>query len=626
MSEIASNHIDRPYIRFAGAVGIVAAAFVLRSAIQYFLGTSLPPLITYYPAIMVASLLTGFWPGICATFLSALLAVLLSFPSLAHFRLARSSDLVALSFFCGMGAFMSMVAEGFRRNQQKAAAYDAGIALRESQRRLQLAGDLLRFSFDAIIVWKVGGGIESWNHGAELLYGYTEQEVLGQVAPIVLKTKLPISTDQIKAHLREFGDWEGEMCHTTKDGREIIVAARLQQPPPGPDGVIRVLETNRDITERKKSHERLRTQEGLLRDVGRLAGVGGWEFDPATGAGSWTEEVAAIHDLDSGAAPDIQTGLHFYSESSRPLIEKAVHEAIELAKPYDLELELISGKGVRKWVRTTGHPIIENGKVVKVRGAIQDITVRKRSEQQILDLNQQLEERVRQRTAELQTINQELEAFSYSVSHDLRGPLRAMEGFSQALAEESRDLSEKGRHYVTRIRTAALRMDELINDILRLSKLSRTQMNPKRLNLSEMAQSVADDLRHNSPDRHVEIRIQPDLTVTADIGLLRIALQNLFANAWKFTLTRECATIEFGRLNDSGTPTFFIRDNGVGFNPELADRLFVPFQRLHSEVEFAGTGIGLATVQRVIHRHGGRIWAQSVEGEGATFFFEMGTS
>lgn len=619
----ARNYIDRPYVRFAGAIGVVVAAYVLRSAIQYFLGTSLPPYITYYPAIMIASLLAGLWPGVWATLLSALVATWLSFPTFGHFRFTRRADAVTLCFFCGMGLFMSIVAERYRRNQQKAAAFDASAALRESQRRLQLAGDLLRLSFDAIIVWRVGAGIESWNRGAELLYGYTEAEVLGKIAPILLKTKLPISMDQIKTHLSEFGDWEGELRHTTKDGREVVVAARLQQPPPGHDGVIRVLETNRDITERKKSHERLRVQEELLRDVGRLAGVGGWEYDVATGSVSWTEEVRRIHDLDQENILNFGKGIDFYYGPSRAEIENAAHEAINLARPYDLELQLVSAKGIHKWVRTTGHPIIENGKVVKLRGAIQDITKSKRAEQEIRELNLQLEERVRQRTVELQATNQELESFSYSVSHDLRAPLRTLEGFSKALFDESKDFNEKDRHYVARIRAAASRMDELIRDILRLSRLSRTQMNIKVVDLSEIAQSIADELRRNNPERHVEVRVQPDLKVRADAGLIQIALQNLFANAWKFTSKREQAVIEFGRSNKFGTPTFFIRDNGVGFDMEFADRLFVPFQRLHSEEEFSGTGIGLATVQRVVHRHGGRIWAESAEGEGAIFCFEL---
>jgi PAS domain S-box-containing protein len=268
----------------------------------------------------------------------------------------------------------------------------------------------------------------------------------------------------------------------------------------------------------------------------------------------------------------------------------------------------------------------KNGQPSGVMEINNDITARVQAEQQLRELNQQLEDRVRRRTAELETANKELEAFSYSVSHDLRGPLRTMDGFSQALMEDhASSLNEKGQHYLNRIRTAAQKMGQLIDDMLQLSRLTRAEMRVRPIDLSEMATKLIEELRASEPGRQVDVHIEPGLEVTADPGLLQVALYNLFTNAWKFTSRRERALIEFGQVSNGLRTAFFVRDNGAGFDMRYADHLFSPFQRLHAEEDFKGTGIGLATVHRIIRRHDGRIWAEAAEGQGATFYFELGS-
>jgi light-regulated signal transduction histidine kinase (bacteriophytochrome) len=227
---------------------------------------------------------------------------------------------------------------------------------------------------------------------------------------------------------------------------------------------------------------------------------------------------------------------------------------------------------------------------------------------------------------ELERKNRELEAFSYSVSHDLRAPLRSIDGFSTALLEEySSNLDAKGQHYLDRVRTGAKRMAELIDSLLQLSKVGRAELRRRRVDLSALARTVATELQRVNPDRRVQVLIPDGVVADADDRLLQVVLENLLGNAWKFTTAVAEAVIEFGGLQQSGVPTYFVRDNGAGFDMAHAGKLFTPFQRLHSEARFPGTGIGLATVHRIVDRHGGRIWAESAVERGATFLWTLPT-
>jgi signal transduction histidine kinase len=225
---------------------------------------------------------------------------------------------------------------------------------------------------------------------------------------------------------------------------------------------------------------------------------------------------------------------------------------------------------------------------------------------------------------ELEQANQELEAFSYSVSHDLRAPLRAVDGFSKALLMQQGDrLDEQGKAHLARVRAAASRMSGLIDALLELSRVSRGVLRRETVNLSELAQSVFDDLQRRSPERQVSFEVEPDLTAQADPRLMHAVFENLLGNAWKFTEGRAPAQIRVGTLSGASEPTFRISDNGAGFDMNYADKLFQAFSRLHAQSEFEGTGIGLATVQRIVSRHGGRVWAEGVPGSGATFYFNL---
>jgi len=272
------------------------------------------------------------------------------------------------------------------------------------------------------------------------------------------------------------------------------------------------------------------------------------------------------------------------------------------------------------------HPIIKNGEITGYMMTFIDITKRVKTETELHEYRNHLEELVEQRTAELTNINQELESFSYSVSHDLRAPLRHIDGFSLALQEDhAEQLDEEDQQLLSRIRVGSQRMGHLIDDLLKLSQVSRGNVKREPLNLSSMAEDILNKLQHYNADRKISIIIKPKLMANADHRLIHVLLENLIGNAWKYTAKTDNASITFDVTTDeNGKPVFCLRDNGAGFDMEYAEKLFTAFKRLHSEKEFEGTGIGLATAQRIINRHSGRIWAESEPGKGATFFFSVG--
>lgn len=264
------------------------------------------------------------------------------------------------------------------------------------------------------------------------------------------------------------------------------------------------------------------------------------------------------------------------------------------------------------------------GNVTGALSSARDVTEHKLAEEEIKRLTEELERRVIERTTQLEAVNKELETFSYSVSHDLRAPLRSIDGFSLALLEDyQKILDDKGRNYLERIRKATQHMGNLIDDMLKLSRVTQSEFNYQSVDLSKIVQSISDTFQKNNPNNNVKMTIQKGIVIQGDPHSMQIALTNLIDNAWKFTGKQKHPRIEFGATLKENEKIFFIRDNGVGFDMSYVGKLFGAFQRLHTIDEFAGTGIGLATVQRIIRRHGGKIWAEGEVGKGATFFFTI---
>ncbi|MEW5860747.1 MAG: PAS domain S-box protein [Cyanobacteriota bacterium] len=393
------------------------------------------------------------------------------------------------------------------------------------------------------------------------------------------------------------------------------------------DGLINsVLGISRDITGLKQVEEALRNSEQRFRATFNQAAVGIAEVEMN---GQWRlvnqklcditgytrEELLERTFQDITHPDDLNTDLEYIGRMLAGEIST-----------YSMEKRYIRKDTSPVWINLTGS-VVRNcaGEPRYFIAIVEDISDRKRFQQEITQLNQGLERRVVERTAQLEAANRELEAFSYSVSHDLRAPLRSVDGFSQALLERYADtLDEKGKHYLHRIRAGSQRMGELIDDLLELARVTRTEMRRTQVDLSAIASEIAIELRQTQPERQVEFAIAPGIVAQGDARLLRIILENLLHNAWKFTSNLLYARIEFGIiLQTDSQPAYFVRDNGAGFDMAYANKLFGAFVRLHSMTEFPGTGIGLATVQRIVHRHGGRVWAEGAVEQGATFYFTL---
>jgi len=289
------------------------------------------------------------------------------------------------------------------------------------------------------------------------------------------------------------------------------------------------------------------------------------------------------------------------------------------------EAPLLHKDGSHVWVSTNAHYCYDDqGTISGIEGTTRDVTRLKAAEAELKTHQERLEELVAQRTAGLEASNRELESFSYSVSHDLRSPLRSIDGFSMVLLEDyGPKLDDEGRDYLRRVRQASQRMGDLIDDLLMLSRVARLGFKLEKISLSDLVEDIMEDLRQQAPMRKVEAIIQADVDARGDSNLIRIALENLLSNAWKYTSKNAVAKIEFGVKIQDGQKVYCICDNGVGFNMKYSDKLFGAFERLHRTDEFEGTGIGLATVQRIIQRHGGTIWAEAEIGKGAAFYFTM---
>ena len=378
----------------------------------------------------------------------------------------------------------------------------------------------------------------------------------------------------------------------------------------------------REIASRNALTERLQIAT-------RTAHIGIWDWNVADDHLIGDDTISEIYGVPPGSfAGGFKEWSKYFHPDDRSRVDQELQAALRGECEFAPEFRIVWPDGSIHNLKANSRTFFDaHGKPLRMVGTNIDITERRQAEQEIRRLNAELEQRVQERTTELKAANQELEAFSYSVSHDLRAPLRSIDGFSRILLEDYGDkLEDEGKDSLQRVRAASQRMGQLIDDLLNLSKYSRGELHCRPVNLSALARATADELQNQAPARRVEFVIAPDLRVAADPALMRIALANLLANAWKFTGKCPAARIEFGRTTVNGVPAFFLRDNGAGFDMAYADKLFGAFQRLHSTADFPGTGIGLATVRRIIRRHNGDIWAESQINQGTTFYFTLPTT
>ena len=377
--------------------------------------------------------------------------------------------------------------------------------------------------------------------------------------------------------------------------------------------------------ERHKFEATLQRSEQRLRLALEAAQLGIVDIDTETfmvDLGSRSAEILGIDTTMARAT--CATLLEAVDEEDRERVRAEVRRCIDEPQPCTFEFRRTAPDGHHAWIRAQGHRVVGRNPRLRLVGVVQDITERKHSEAHVLELNEELERTIRSRTAELHASLEELRAFSYSVAHDLRAPLRAVLGFSERLKEDFRSqMDDECYDYVDRVHAAGQRMSEVIDALLALARLTRVEIRRETIDLSEMAHSQTRVLKQENPDRAVETTIEPGMMVEADPSFMRVVIENLLRNAWKFTSKHAQAHIEVGSEDTPAGKAYFVRDDGVGFSDTRTEQLFLPFRRLHLARDFEGLGIGLATVQRIVQRHGGTIGAEGAPEKGAKFSFTV---
>ncbi len=503
-----------------------------------------------------------------------------------------------------MSSVMSLVQDVSERKNAEAA-------LRESEQRYR---HLVQYAPAGIYeVDFATGRFTEVNDVMCRILGYSREELLAITAFDILDDEGKV---RFAARIRDAQSGKppaeaAEYRVRTKDGRFIWGLLNIKFLW-DKDKIVGATVVAHDVTDRKSAEEALRQSEARFRALTTAASDAIYRMSP-----DWSEMRQLngrdfLADTDKPNSNWITSYVHPDDQSG---LKAVVDEAIRKKQPFELEHRILRADGTWGWTSSRAIPLLdEKGEIVEWFGAADDISERK-----------QLEEHMLRYVKELAVANKELESFSYSISHDLRAPLRAMKGFSSLLLKDyAEKLHAEGRDFLNRINTAADKMGELIDDMLSLSKISRQEMNLQEgIDLSEIAGHVITTLRQAEPHRNVDVDIEQGLKGTCDARLMNIVLSNLIGNAWKYTGKTPLAKIEFGVVEQNGETAYYVRDNGAGFDMTQAHRMFAPFQRLHSESQFPGTGIGLSIVNKIIQRYGSRIWAEGETGKGAAFYFTL---
>jgi PAS domain S-box-containing protein len=537
-------------------------------------------------------------------------------------------------------------AELERRVEQRTEALESEISERKQaeETRERLAA-IVDSSDDAIISKDLNGIINAWNRGAEKIFGYRASEVMGQPMLMLFPQNRVREESDILVRIRRGDTIEHfETVRVRKDGQKIDISATISPIKDRNGIIVGASKIARDITERKRvetalasqaeellrSRQALEAQKQMLQSVLNSMEEGLVAVDEQGKFTIWNPAATRIVGMGAENVPPEDWNKHYgvyMPDTVTPLpsqqnpLRRALHGEVSTAEMFLRNPQLEEGL----WIEISGSPL--KGMDGSLRGgvvAFRDITQRKTDEREIRKLNEELEERIAQLTTQLEAANHELEAFTYSVSHDLRAPLRHIGGFSRILIEDfGPGLPAEAQSHLQRIQDGAQRMGMLVDELLNLARVGRHALNLQATGLDFIVQQVVSLLQAETEGRAVCWKITELPSAQCDPILVKQIFQHLIANALKFTRTRERAIIEISQHQENGETVIFVRDNGVGFNMKYKDKLFGVFQRLHRAEDFEGTGIGLATVHRIVRKHGGRIWADAELDKGATFFFTL---
>jgi len=493
-------------------------------------------------------------------------------------------------------------------------------ALRESQSQLQCilgatADGILAVNLEGRVILTNRRFVELWRVPQALIDAGDEHAMLGYAISQLLEPDAFIA----KVQALYQSDVESTDTIYFKDGR---VFERFTSPLVLNEKLVGRVWSFRDVTERE------RVQRNLNLAV-EVTGVLVWELDLATRLFRYDFSMLEKLGVDRGEAPESFQG---WCERVHPEDQAAFSQRVAAAlQPgdqfFDFEYRLASHAGQYQWLHTKGRVIQRDagGAPLLAVGTTTNVQARKTAEAELARLNADLESRVAQRTADLEIANSELNSFSYTIAHDMRAPVRAINGFSEMVLKNNEGrLDAASVGHLKRVVAGSRHMGALIDDLLNLARLSRQEMRRQVFSLSEMAERVTTALATAQPQRKVSVAIQPQMNANGDPGLVRAVLDNLIGNAWKFTGRTTAPALEIGAIDEGGSTVYFVRDNGAGFDMQYVHKLFAPFQRLHHAEEFDGTGIGLATVKKIVQRHGGRAWIESAVGTGTTAYFTLG--
>ena len=486
--------------------------------------------------------------------------------------------------------------------------------LKRARQGLREQAEVFELAHDAIIMCSLDHRILSWNRGAQDLYGWSAEEAVGQDLQFLLQTRFPLSHTQVQSVVFASREWEGELRQASRDGKTVIVASRWSLLRDEAGNSSAILEINRDITERKRIETALQEREAEFRALAEITPQLVWACTPDGLNIYFNQRWVDYTGLSLVESYGRGWNTPFHPDDKQPAWN-AWNHAVSTGDDYRIECRLRAANGGYRWFLIRGVPFRDaSGGIAKWFGTCTDVDDLKRSESK-------LEDQVERRTAELVAVNQELESFNYAVAHDLRAPLRHIHGFADILAEEAGPvLSEEALRHLDMIQKGAQQMAQLLEDLLSLSRLGRQEIHTQVCSLNVMIDDTVRSLRPEINDRTVQWQIASLPSLECDSSLMKQVFFNLLANALKYSRPRDPAIIEIGQMFIAGEPVIFIRDNGVGFDMKYASKLFGVFQRLHRQEDFEGTGVGLAIVQRIMYRHGGRVWAEATLDRGATFY------